>query len=178
MKLGDPTPKPSPRCEARLIWPTSGYKQKKPYIQRWTRNPAQQPMLAFRDYSKEQLLRQCGTLPVFQQECVWIKVWFCKKPPDKMFINKDRNRPKGDLQHASGKNPITTAMKPDTDNCLKFILDALSTVAWKDDLQVTKISAVKCYDYEPPYQGRTIVEFGPVLEVDSIPQWTKLNQKE
>jgi Holliday junction resolvase RusA-like endonuclease len=35
---------------------------------------------------------------------------------------------------------------PDTDNCVKFILDCLSTVIFKDDCQVSDIIAKKRYD--------------------------------
>ena len=53
-------------------------------------------------------------------------------------------------------------MKPDTDNCIKFVLDALNGVAWHDDYQVVQINATKCYDSLPPYGGRTYIEFGAI----------------
>lgn len=39
--------------------------------------------------------------------------------------------------------------KPDLDNLVKFVKDCLNGVAWKDDSQVVKLTAVKVYGREP-----------------------------
>ena len=39
--------------------------------------------------------------------------------------------------------------KPDSDNLIKFVCDALNGVFYKDDSQITRIQAVKVYAKEP-----------------------------
>jgi len=168
LSLSDPVPKPSPRCEAKFhgFSPTN-----KPIIRRWTRNPAEAKMKTLRETSRYQLESQnCTSFPVIIESTVWIRVWFCKRPNNTYFINNNRSRPKG---HLLDRHPYTPIMCPDTDNCVKFVLDALSTVAWKDDNQVAMITACKCLDSHPPYEGRTIIEFGALDHVIDIPNWAK-----
>ena len=42
-------------------------------------------------------------------------------------------------------NIISPTKKPDIDNIVKIILDAMNNVAFKDDTQITKISVEKKY---------------------------------
>jgi hypothetical protein len=166
--LGDPVPKPSPRCYANFhgFSPTN-----KPIIHRWTRNPAKPKMNALAETTQNQLHAQnCTSFPVIKDSTVWIRLWFCKRPNNTYFINNNRTRPKG---HLLDRHPYTPIMCPDTDNCVKFVLDALSKVAWKDDNQVAMITACKCLDANPPYEGRTIIEFGVLDHVMEIPEWAK-----
>ena len=44
---------------------------------------------------------------------------------------------------------IHPAKKPDLDNVLKTVCDALNGIAWKDDAQVVRAHVTKCYDDEP-----------------------------
>lgn len=39
--------------------------------------------------------------------------------------------------------------KPDLDNCIKLIADALNTIAYKDDNQIVEVRAYKYYSDEP-----------------------------
>lgn len=39
--------------------------------------------------------------------------------------------------------------KPDADNILKTVCDALNGIAWKDDAQVIRAHVTKCYDDKP-----------------------------
>jgi Holliday junction resolvase RusA-like endonuclease len=162
----DPVPKPSPRFSARFagFLPTGV-----PKIHRWTRNPAEAKMRQFRLFAGQELAAQTHSpFPLITDSPVWIKLWFCKRPNNKYFINNDRSRPKG---HLLDVHPYTPIICPDTDNCVKFVLDALSTVAWEDDKQVAMITACKCLDGKPPYEGKTIVEFGTLHHVMDIPAW-------
>ena len=60
-------------------------------------------------------------------------------------------RPKG--HHGTGKNagtlkasaPEYHTIKPDVDNYLKFVLDCLNGLAWKDDGQVVEVWGWKVY---------------------------------
>ena len=168
MNTGDPRPKPSPRFVTRMA-PCKGGKGKA-LLQRWMHNPATKDMKAFRVMAQNQLCTQPNfvAFPLWPTGGVSIKVWFCKRPPNTSFVNNDRTRPKPALSTA------LCTIVPDTDNCLKFILDAMSTVAWKDDNQVVEICAKKCYDKWPPYLGRTLIELHPVTAENhtaDIPLW-------
>ncbi len=44
--------------------------------------------------------------------------------------------------------PFCHITKPDVDNLAKFVLDGLTGVLYKDDNQVTSITAIKLYDEE------------------------------
>ncbi len=39
--------------------------------------------------------------------------------------------------------------KPDIDNMIKFILDCMNGIAYEDDAQICKISALKIYSHQP-----------------------------
>lgn len=41
--------------------------------------------------------------------------------------------------------PFHHTGKPDIDNCLKFVLDALNGLAWTDDRQIVQVSGVKVW---------------------------------
>ena len=64
-------------------------------------------------------------------------------------------RPKS--HYGTGKNshirkataPIFHTSKPDIDNCVKFILDALNKFFWKDDSQIWSLKVKKSYDNNP-----------------------------
>lgn len=44
--------------------------------------------------------------------------------------------------------------KPDTDNLIKAVLDALNGVAYEDDAQIVMIAARKCYSVHPHIEIR------------------------
>ena len=46
------------------------------------------------------------------------------------------------------ENKISPTKKPDIDNIVKIILDALNKMAFKDDSQITKIQVEKLYAEE------------------------------
>jgi len=39
--------------------------------------------------------------------------------------------------------------RPDLDNLIKFILDVMTDILYKDDAYIYKINAIKCYDKNP-----------------------------
>lgn len=47
------------------------------------------------------------------------------------------------------KGAIRHTKKPDVDNLVKAVLDALNGVAWEDDSQIVRLSASKEYSSEP-----------------------------
>ena len=64
-------------------------------------------------------------------------------------------RPKG--HYGTGKNsgsikpnaPYYCSKKPDIDNMIKFVTDAMNSIFWKDDAQICKITAQKIYSVNP-----------------------------
>lgn len=51
---------------------------------------------------------------------------------------------------------IYPLVKPDIDNCIKSIMDALNGVAYKDDKQVVLVRSIKRYGEHP----QTIIDIG------------------
>ena len=169
--LGNPIAKPSPRFRGRFMGFGPGGQ---PNVHAWAHNPVADDLWSHKMQAMTQLQHQSiSHFPLYPSEPVSIKVWFCRKPPLTCFVNKDRTRPKGDLLKAQLglTKPVAITIKPDDDNMLKFVLDAMKSVAWTDDSQVAKILAYKCYDSTPPFEGRTLIELS-VAEVENFPRWS------
>ena len=58
---------------------------------------------------------------------------------------------------------IRPAKKPDCDNCIKSITDALNGIAYKDDSQIVAVSCEKYYSDKP----RAVVTLSSLEEVDN-----------
>ena len=69
---------------------------------------------------------------------LWIKVY---RPTPKSFSMRKKK-----LAELGRLRPVT---KPDVDNYVKSIKDALKNVIWKDDSQVVKVVAEKYYSQKP-----------------------------
>ena len=50
------------------------------------------------------------------------------------------------------KNTISPTKKPDIDNIVKIVLDAMNELAFKDDTQITKLEVEKIYGIEEKLQ--------------------------
>lgn len=91
-----------------------------------------------REYKKRVAIeakKAMGNTPPFDGG-ITLNVRFCFEPP-KSFTGGKR------LAALSGALPKTT--KPDTDNLVKGVMDALKGICWNDDSQVTYITAEKRY---------------------------------
>jgi len=183
VRFGNPIPKPAARVRSKVIG--RNWNPKNPrvnsFMQSWAYNPAFAEMNLFKAVAKEQFLSQVPAtiggrpaFPVLRDGPVSIKIWVCKRPNNSFFINKDRTRPRNKLFVAfqGGRYAVKRVCYPDTDNCVKFILDALKGVAWHDDNQVCQLVAYKCIDSIKPYEGRTIVEVTDKVEIGLFPQWS------
>lgn len=53
------------------------------------------------------------------------------------------------MKEAMAHGTIRPTKKPDCDNVIKSVLDALSSVAYHDDVQVVDVTLCKWYSYEP-----------------------------
>jgi Holliday junction resolvase RusA-like endonuclease len=188
VRCGDPIPKPVPRVKSQVVG--RGWSTKNPVsnsiVRSWAYNPASVDMKEFKANAKEQFLSQVpaaiGGLPAFpviKDGPVSIKIWVCKRPNNSFFINKDRSRPRNQLfvGFYGGPYAIKRVCYPDTDNCVKFILDSLKGVAWTDDNQVCQLVAYKCIDSIKPYEGRTIVEVTDQVEIGLFPQWSIIHSE-
>ena len=79
---------------------------------------------------------------------IYLTAWFCMKRP-KSHYGTGKNQRK-----LKSSAPFWHTSKPDVDNLLKFVMDALNKVFWKDDSQVVSVIAQKRYDEKP----RTIIQ--------------------
>jgi len=174
----NPIPKPSPSFKPFLL-KLKG--RKKPIVKVTTYNKKEKQMLQFRESAREQFQAQFlkqknaeGTFPIFAEGPVCICVIFCMRPTSDYFQLCNREKPRARLWSAfQGGNLALSrkTKKPDLDNLLKFVLDALTTVAWADDRQVTEIHAYKCLDTNAPYEGRTMLEVTNKVIVPCFPWW-------
>ena len=86
----------------------------------------------------------------------------CFEGPAYVICHFYMPRPKG--HYGTGKNsgklkenaPNWHTKKPDVDNCIKFVLDCLNGLAWKDDCQIIMVSGQKEYCEAP----RTEINIG------------------
>jgi Holliday junction resolvase RusA-like endonuclease len=141
-QLGPPFSKPSMRAVSKY----SGHDKKsgKAKVKNWVTNPAKRQLADFKaTVVKQSKLQTKFQLPILKEGPVKVKVYFCRVPPVSNFINKDRTRPKGIIkavQDGLASVPYV-AIKPDTDNCVKFVLDGMSKTVWTDNAQVAQILA-------------------------------------
>ena len=83
---------------------------------------------------------------------VKVEAWFFLRRPESDFVNRDRAR---GLKDTALTEP-TLAIKPDTDNLGKFLLDALTGVVCEDDAQVVELRLFKLRDCTGRCEGRTV----------------------
>ena len=90
---------------------------------------------------------------------------FYRRLPNTAFVNEKRtNRLKQEWRNYIIGTP--DIKRPDLDNMCKLIIDALQGIVYDDDMFVVKIVAIKCYDYEFPYEGKTEVDVKYVNDDD------------
>tara|TARA_R100000008_G_C3584893_1_gene171422 strand:- start:1358 stop:1756 length:399 start_codon:yes stop_codon:yes gene_type:complete len=90
----------------------------------------------------------------FKSECVKFAPKSVLEGPISVSMVFSMPRPKS--HYRTGKNahllkkdaPMSPVSKPDTDNLIKFYLDAMTGSFWKDDSQICTIEASKIYSDE------------------------------
>ena len=90
-----------------------------------------------------------------------VKLKFHMSRPQHHF--KNNNRSAGELK-TNFRNLIATTVKPDNDNCVKFILDAMNGTVYKDDKMRVFIKAVKFFDNDDQCLGKTEVFVAPLTQ--------------
>ena len=111
------------------------------------------------EVATQQLQQQHDTLefPICKEEPVTVCIEFHRRLPNTAFVGDKR---KNCLRKAYlGANNMEDNMKPDLDNLVKLVKDALQGLAYKDDKQVVVLHAYKMLDLMPPHNGRTVVKF-------------------
>ena len=86
----------------------------------------------------EKLIRDSWTHGIIDSEHIYVDMLF--KMPIPQSYSKKKQAALVDAPHAK---------KPDLDNLVKAVLDALNGVAFEDDSRICSISAVKLYGTEP-----------------------------
>jgi Holliday junction resolvase RusA-like endonuclease len=90
---------------------------------------------------------------------VQLKVWFFLRRPDTDFVGRNRSRGHTVLQEeARADNGTIVAIKPDTDNMGKFVLDGLTGVIYEDDCQVVDLHMFKLRDSSGTCDGRIAID--------------------
>ena len=78
-----------------------------------------------------------------QEGPLWVQLRFNMRRPNSHYRS-------GKYSHILKDDaPEYHVTKPDSDNLIKFVCDALNGVFYKDDSQITRIQAVKVYAKEP-----------------------------
>lgn len=137
-----------------------------------TVNPATPKLNAFRAAARQNLEAQGVTMfPVLGEVPIAVEIWFCMRLNNIDFINGDRTRLRGDLNRTDVSH--YNVAKPDVDNLVKFALDGLKGVAYRDDKLVVSVKAYRCRDNIPPYEGKTMCVFKEATqeEMPAIPVW-------
>jgi Holliday junction resolvase RusA-like endonuclease len=71
---------------------------------------------------------------------ICLQVGLCVTRPRGHFNSK------GELNAEGRRHPRPSRQKPDVDNALKLVMDALNTRAWHDDVQITDASVYRVWD--------------------------------
>lgn len=135
-------------------------------------NPAATKLLIFRSKAKASLVARGVTeFPVMADIPVSAEIWFCMRLPNTAFVNGDRLRLRGELNRTDVAH--YSSAKPDVDNLVKFALDGLKGVAFRDAKSVVSVTAYKCYDNNYPFEGKTMIVFKEATRdtVKQIPNW-------
>lgn len=166
--IGDPVPKDSARHKSMQ---SKFKKEGRSSFSSWTYNPSGKKKEKFQQYLRKKLYAIHGPglkFPLFPMGvAVELDVTFAKQPPKRMFVGQHRDIVGSKLKKEYQSSNLAP-LKPDTDNCLKFLLDGLKDIAWADDMQCVRINAMKCYDDKPPFMGRTFFKLRTAPEHYSI----------
>lgn len=103
---------------------------------KWT-SPAAQRYLSYKrvlGYAARQKITEPS------KNAIEVRVWFFYPIPKR--FNKQQQL---DAHHGE----IRPIVKPDLDNCVKAVFDALNGIAWNDDNQVVEVTSEKWYGKVP-----------------------------
>lgn len=118
--------------------------------------PTRQKMNQFTNHVRDAVIQQ--RFEIFPQEVpVEVHIWCFLKRPKEDFVC--RRRVEGRLKPEALEHSNTVvAIKPDTDNLAKFILDAVSGVLFTDDSQIVELHMYKLRDNHGLCSGRVAIK--------------------
>ena len=106
------------------------------------------------------------SFPLYREDIeLTMEFEFYRRLPNDAFVASKRSNAMRGLSRSC--NSIDKK-KPDLDNLVKLMKDALQGVVYQDDKQVVCYKASKMLDVEPPHEGCTLVWFR-VAELTDIP---------
>lgn len=133
------------------------------YYRKGVFNGAKKDIVAFRDKVRESMHKTEGFEGLGS-------VLFGKGIPVSLELTFYMRRPNKDFRHGertpsmlSGGLPSARSIRPDIDNLVKFVMDALNGVFYDDDCQVVHLEVYKLLDNEGECGGRTIVRCSKYL---------------
>ena len=94
--------------------------------------------------------------PIFGDAPTCIELQFHMPLPNYFFVGSNRSNPLKLGMLELQNTPVVK--RPDLDNLVKFVVDALQGIFYKDDKSVVKITASKCLHLEDPYNGCTFLK--------------------
>lgn len=83
--------------------------------------------------------REAGEPRIEDDTAIHIEVVIVVPRPNSHF------KQNGELTALGQRHPIPRNKKPDLDNALKLVMDALNSRAYKDDVQIAKASVERCW---------------------------------
>ena len=132
---------------------------KKGKLMRRVFNPAAKESKVTREYIKNQLQQKYNitldSFPLSPTGPVFLHVTYHRRLANTMF---KKNQRENGLRSVIPS--IFDAMKPDIDNLVKYLMDALTGVLYYDDAQVCEIIVRKHVAVEEPYEPYTGVKCG------------------
>ncbi len=81
-----------------------------------------------------------------------------------VFYFRKSSRSRITPQFIPGRSNAYCTTTPDIDNCLKFVMDALNGVAYRDDKQLVRATATKKWMQELDTDGCILLKVGPIDE--------------
>ena len=111
-------------------------------------------MAEFKSLVKEAAARE-GFQQIPRNKPVQMTVWFFLRRPDDDFTS--RRRGMGRLKESAMASSVA-AVKPDTDNLGKFLLDALTGALCEDDAQVVELHMFKLRDSAGTCEGCVAID--------------------
>jgi Holliday junction resolvase RusA-like endonuclease len=148
-----PCPKPSICYGPGRKSPSGKFQQWRTYLP----NPTRKKMNEFKAYVQAGA-QSAGFSIIRRQLPVHVSIWCFLRRPDEDFVNRQRGA--GRLKSTSVDNNTLVAIKPDTDNMAKFILDAIKGVLYEDDAQIVELHIYKLRDNIGTCEGQVAIRVG------------------
>ncbi|KAL3912799.1 MAG: hypothetical protein SGARI_000970 [Bacillariaceae sp.] len=135
-------------------------------------NGAKPHIKRMQTFVKQQLIQVYGyaadAFPLYPVGGVELGLCFYRRLPNTAFQQRNRNNPFVGGRYGPGQS-WPDGMKPDNDNLIKFVCDALIGIVYADDEQVIKIISYKLMDTVAPHEGRTQISFRRSREIPVNP---------